>query len=230
MYTADILSVSANPMPSDAAKLASALISLAVSVALVWSIFTVESRKSMSEFITDKKDPEEESDDDDEDDDEHEAQSPEEVEPEEIPMGEPLRRMCEFGCCPYGEPLPSYYSKFTTSALEERKNDCAKQRDFIGHEYTKAKDAYYFAKENYAALSNAYNHVINSAEKVNELYEMRLMQDQLDGHTKEELYQMLAAVHQWKAFCYAPEGLYPYQKELWEKVLLKELYKNDTLA
>ena len=224
MYTADILSVSANPMPSDAAKLASALISLAVSVALVWSIFTVENRKSMSEFITDKKDPEEESDDDES---EGEGQSPEEVEPEEIPMGEPLRRMCEFGCCPYGESLPSYYSKFATSALEERKNHCAKQRDFIGDEYTKAKDAYYFAKENYAALSKAYNHVINSAEKVNELYEMRVMQDQLDGHPKEDLYQMLAAVHQWKAFCYAPEGLYPYQKELWEKVLLKKLYKNE---
>ena len=205
-------------MPSDAAKLASALISLAVSVALVWSIFTVENRKSMSEFITDKKDPEEESEDEDE------GQDAEEVEPEEIPMGEPLRRMCEFGCCPYGESLTSYYSKFTTPALEERKEDCAKQRDLIGEEYAKAKEAYYFAKENFAAMSNAFNHVINSAEKVNELYEMRQMQDQLDGHTKEEMYSMLAAVHQWKAFCYAPEGLYPYQKELWEKVLLKTIY------
>jgi len=226
MYTADIIHIATTPMPSDAAKLASAFISLAVSVALVWSIFTVENRKSMSEFITDKKDPEEDSDDESEAEAEAEAQAPEEFEPEEIPMGEPLRRMCDFGCCPYGESLDTYYNRFPTHALAERKEDCDRQRDFTGEEYAKAKDAYYFAKENLAAVTNAYNHVINSAEKVNELYEMRVMQDRLDGHTRDELYQMLAAVHQWKAFTYAPEGLYPYQKALWEKVLLRELYKS----
>jgi len=214
-------------MPSDAAKLASALISLVVSVSLVWSIFTVENRKSVREFITDKKDPEDEDDEESEEESQPEA---EEVEPEEIPMGEPLRRMCDFGCCPYGESLTSYYSRFSTSALEERKNQCNTQRDFTGEEYNKAKEAYYFAKENFAAVTNAYNHVINSAEKVNELYEMRVMHHQLEGHTKEEMYSMLAAVHQWKSFCYAPEGLYPYQKELWEKVLLKKIYNNDNLA
>ena len=223
MYTADILHVATAPMPSDAAKLASAFIGLAVSVALVWSIFTVEDRKSIREFITDKKDPE--SDDEPEDEsEESQEEGAKEVEPEEIPMSEPLRRMCDFGCCPYGESLTSYYSKFTTPALAERKSDCDKQRDFTGEEYAKAKEAYYFAKENLAAVTNAYNHVINSADKVNELYEMRVMDDQLDGHTKEDLYQMLAAVHQWKAFEYAPQGLFPYQKELWEKVLLNKIY------
>ncbi len=208
-------------MPSEAAKLGSALVSLVVSVALIWSLCVFENKKSIREFITDKKDPEPEPQSESESDDEQ----AEEVEPEEIPMGEPLRRMCEFGCCPYGESLPSYYSRFTTRALQERKEESAKQRDFTGEEYSKAKDAYYFAKENFAAVTNAYNHVINSAEKINELYEMRVMDEQLDGHTKEELYSMLSAVHQWKAFTYAPEGLYPYQKELWEKVLLKRIYR-----
>lgn len=239
MYTADILHVAVTPMPSDAAKFASAAISIVVSVALIWSIFVVEDRKTIREFITDKKESEDDSEDEDESNDESEdeeqappdeEQDAEEVEPEEIPMGQPLRRMCEFGCCPYGESLASYYSGFSTTALEERKDYCAKQRDLIGDEYAKAKDAYYFAKENFAAMTNAYNHVINSAEKVNELYEMRQMDDKLNGHTKEEMYSMLAAVHQWKAFCYAPEGLYPYQKDLWEKVLLKKIYMNDNVA
>jgi len=233
MYTADILHVAVTPMPSDAAKFASAAISIVVSVALIWSIFVLEDRKTIREFITDKKESEDDSEDEDEDEEQappDEEQDAEEVEPEEIPMGQPLRRMCEFGCCPYGESLSSYYSGFSIMALEERKDYCAKQRDLIGDEYAKAKDAYYFAKENFAAMTSAYNHVINSAEKVNELYEMRQMDDKLTGHTKEEMYSMLAAVHQWKAFCYAPEGLYPYQKELWEKVLLKKIYMNDNVA
>lgn len=219
MYS-DILHTASSSSPSDAAKIGSALMSLAVSVALIWSLCVFENKKSLSEFITDKKDPEPEP----EEQDQEEDQEVEEVETEEIPMGEPLRRMCDFGCCPYGVSLPSYYNRFTTSALKERKEESAKQRDVTGEEYSRAKDAYYFAKENFAAVTNAYNHVINSAEKINELYEMRLMDEQLDGHTKPELYSMLSAVHQWKAFTYAPEGLYPYQKELWEKVLMKRIY------
>ena len=220
MYS-DILHTASSSAPSDAAKIGSALMSLAVSVALIWSLCVFENKKSLSEFITDKKDPEPEPEDDQ---DQEEDQEVEEVETEEIPMGEPLRRMCDFGCCPYGVSLPSYYNRFTTCALKERKEESAKQRDVTGEEYSRAKDAYYFAKENFAAVTNAYNHVINSAEKINELYEMRLMDEQLDGHTKPELYSMLSAVHQWKAFMYAPEGLYPYQKELWEKVLMKRIY------
>lgn len=222
MYS-DILHTASSSAPSEAAKLGSVLISMVVSVGLIWSLFVVEKRNSLSEFITDKKDPQPDPEPEDESEDEAESE-PEEVETEEIPMGEPLRRMCEFGCCPYGESLSSYYRRFTTRALEERKDECAKQRDVTGEEYSRAKDAYYFAKENFAAVTNAYNHVINSSEKINELYEMRVMDEQLDGHTKPELYSMLSAVHQWKAFAYAPEGLYPYQKELWEKVLLKRIY------
>jgi hypothetical protein len=231
MYTVDILQVASSPMPSEAAKLASAFIGLAVSVALVWSIFVIEDRKTIREFITDKKEPESEDESEseyeyEEEQEQDQEEAAKEVEPEEIPMGEPLRRMCDFGCCPYGESLTSYYNKFTTPALAERKSDCDKQRDFTGEEYAKAKEAYYFAKENLAAVTHAYNHVINSADKVNEIYEMRVMDDQLDGHTKEDMYSMLAAVHQWKAFDYAPQGLFPYQKELWEKVLLKKIYTN----
>jgi hypothetical protein len=220
MYS-DILHTASSSAPSDAAKIGSALVSLVVSVALIWSLCVFEKRNSLSEFITDKKDPQESEQEQEQEDEDDEV---EEVETEEIPMGEPLRRMCEFGCCPYGEPLPSYYRRFTTRALEERKEECAKQRDVTGDEYSRAKDAYYFAKENFAAVTNAYNHIINSSEKINELYEMRVMDEQLDGHTKPELYSMLSAVHQWKSFAYAPEGLYPYQKELWEKVLLKRIY------
>jgi hypothetical protein len=211
-------------MPSDAAKIGSTLMTLAFSLGLIWSLCVFEKRKSLSEFITDKKDPESDDESEEDEEQEQEQEEAEEVETEEIPMGEPLRRMCEFGCCPYGEPLSSYYSRFTTRALEERKEESAKQRNFTGEEYSKAKDAYYFAKENFAAVTHAYNHIINSAERINELYEMRVMDEQLDGHTKPEMYSMLAAVHQWKAFAYAPEGLYPYQKELWEKVLLKRIY------
>lgn len=227
MYS-DILQTASTTMPSDLAKLGSALMSMVVSGLLIWSLCVFENKKSIREFITDKKDPEPEPEPESEQESESEGQESgeqaEEVEPEEIPMGEPLRRMCDFGCCPYGVSLPSYYNRFTTSALKERKEESAKQRDVTGEEYSRAKDAYYFAKENFAAVTNAYNHVINSAEKINELYEMRLMDEQLDGHTKPELYSMLAAVHQWKAFTYAPEGLYPYQKELWEKVLMKRIY------
>ena len=228
MYS-DILQTASTTMPSDLAKLGSALMSMVVSGLLIWSLCVFENKKSIREFITDKKDPEPEPEPESEQESESEGQESgeqaEEVEPEEIPMGEPLRRMCEFGCCPYGESLPSYYSRFTTRALQERKEESAKQRDFTGEEYSKAKDAYYFAKENFAAVTNAYNHIINSAEKINDLYEMRVMDEQLDGHTKEELYSMLSAVHQWKSFAYAPEGLYPYQKELWEKVLMKRIYR-----
>jgi hypothetical protein len=245
MYS-DILHTASTTMPSDAAKFSSALISLVVSATLIWSLFVFENKKSLREFITDKKDPEEQDQDQDQDhdqdqdqdqdhdhdqdqdqdhdQDQEQDQEVEEVETEEIPMGEPLRRMCDFGCCPYGVSLPSYYNRFTTSALKDRKEECVKQRDFTGEEYSRAKDAYYFAKENFAAVTQAYNHVINSTEKINELYEMRVMDEQLDGHTKPEMYSMLAAVHQWKAFMYAPDGLYPYQKELWEKVLMKRIY------
>ena len=161
MYS-DILHTASTTMPSDAAKIGSALMSLAVSVALIWSLCVFENKKSLCEFITDKKDPKPE-----DDDQEQEDNQAEEVETEEIPMGEPLRRMCEFGCCPYGESLTSYYNKFATRTLEERKDECAKQRDVTGEEYSRAKDAYYFAKENFAAVTRAYNHIINSYEKIN---------------------------------------------------------------
>ena len=66
MYTSELLHTASLGQPSEGAKFASALISLVVSAGLLWSIFTMEKRSSIMEFITDKKDEESESESEDE--------------------------------------------------------------------------------------------------------------------------------------------------------------------
>ena len=218
MYTSELLHTASLGQPSEGAKFASALISLVVSAGLLWSIFTMEKRSSIMEFITDKKDEESESESEDE---------VEEVETEDIPMKEALvvRRMCDIGCCPRGEKFEAYYSRFSYGELYQRCNDAAEKCEEIEREYVRLREELYFAKENFASVSTSYSHILASSEKLKELPEMRHMESQLEGHSKEEMYMMLSAVHQWKAFQYAPDGLYPYQKNLWEKVLLNEIYR-----
>jgi len=201
-------------MPSDAAKFASAVISLTLSVLMLLSIFLLNDRKTNIRTIRDK----DESDDD-----------TEEVEPSDIPMAENqnsvLQRMCEYSCCPRTQHFAAYYEAFDTDALDERRDYISTQREYVGQEYTKAKDMFTLAKENFALVTGAYKHLIESSEKLNEICETREMHENLQGHSVEEMYAMLAAVHHWKPFVYAPNGLYPYQKELWEKALLKEIYE-----
>jgi hypothetical protein len=204
-------------MPSDAAKFASAVISLCLSLLMLLSIFLLHDMNTNIRTIRDKD--ESESDDD-----------TEEVEPSDIPMAENqnsvLQRMCEYGCCPRTQHFTAYYEAFDTDALHERKDYISTQREYIAQEYTKAKDMFTLAKENFALVTQAYKHLIESSEKLNEVCETREIRENLQGHSVEEMYAMLAAVHHWKPFVYAPTGLYPYQKELWENALLKEIYQN----
>lgn len=227
MYTSEFLHTVTVGQPTEAAKLASALMSLVISAGLLWSIFVMEKRTSISEFITDKKDtPVQDEGDYDEKEDEQEDDEIEEVKTEDIPMQTAMivRRMCDIGCCPRGEKIESYYSRFSYGELYERCVDVAEKCEEIEREYVRSREALELAKDNFAHVSAAYSHILASSEKLKELAEMRHMHSQLEGHSKEDMYMMLAAVHQWKSFQYAPEGLYPYQKDLWEKVLLKELY------
>lgn len=220
MYTSEFLHTVSVGQPTEAAKLASALITFVVSAGLLWSIFVIEKRSTLAEFITDKKEEAES-------DEAYEAEAePEEVEVEDIPMETPMvvRRMCDIGCCPRGEKFDEFYSRFSYGELYERCNDVAEKCEEIEREYVHAREVLEAAKDNFTAVSNAYSHIVTSSEKLRHLTEMRHMHSQLEGHTKEEMYMMLAAVHQWQSFQYAPDGLYPYQKDLWEKVLLKEIY------
>lgn len=149
------------------------------------------------------------------------------AEPEETQDSLVLHRMCAHGCCPLGESLDTYYGRFSTESLEERKEFVVQSCDSYADVYTKAKDNYYRAKEALSRATTTYSHLVKSSEKLNELYELRTMSDKLLDNTVEELYQILAAVHTWKPFVYAPEGLYPYQKPLWEKAILKEIYERN---
>jgi hypothetical protein len=67
---------------------------------------------------------------------------------------------------------------------------------------------------------------MRTCEKLTEMAESRSIEENIQTHSIEDMYTMLAAVHQWKPFPYAPDGLYPYQKALWEKALLKEIYSH----
>ena len=138
-----------------------------------------------------------------------------------------LNRMCSYWCCPLAESLDTYYGRFSTDSLEERKEFITHKCDSYADIYTKAKDEYTKAKETLTNVSTTYSHLMKSSEKLNELYELRTMSDKLLDNTVEELYQILAAVHTWKPFIHAPEGLYPYQKPLWEKAILKEIYERN---
>ena len=224
MYTSEFLHTVTVGQPTEAAKLASALITMVVSVGLLWSIFVIEKRSSLTEFITDKKDASASSALEQEQ--EQEQEQPEEVEVEDIPIQSAMvvRRMCDIGCCPRGEKFDTYYSRFSYGELYERCNEVAEKCEEIEQDYVRAREVLEAAQVNFAHVSAAYSHILKSSEELRHLTEMRHMHSQLEGHSKEDMYLMLAAVHQWRSFAYAPDGLYPYQKELWEKVLMKEIY------
>jgi len=222
MQFSDVILMSSSPiltntMPSESTKIIAALVTAFVSASLVASIFLLEDRKSVWGFVLDKNLPEETA-----------ASPPAEPELAEVPMEETntsvLQRMCQYGCCPFNEPLVSYYDKFITPALNDRASYITEQLEFAAENYTAAKMEYTLAKEKFSLATDAFSHLMKSSEKLNELCESRTMHEKLKGHTLEEMYMMLAAVHQWKAFQYAPDGIYPYQKELWEKAILKEIY------
>jgi hypothetical protein len=227
MYTSEFLHTVTVGQPTEAAKLASALISLVVSAGLLWSIFVIEKRSSLTEYVTDKKHPQPEPEQEQEQEQEQEGDVlPEEVEPEDIPVQDALtvRRMCDIGCCPRGEKFDAYYSRFSYGELVERCNEAMDKCAEIEDVYVRAREVLRVAKEDFDAVSSAYTHILTSSEKLRDLTEMRRMHSQLQGHSKEDMFAMLSAVHQWKSFAYAPDGMYPYQKDLWEKVLLKEIY------
>jgi hypothetical protein len=225
MQFSDVILMSSSPiltntMPSESTKILAALVTAIVSASLVASIFLLEDRKSVWGFVLDKNLPEESA---------APADAPaHEQELAEVPMEETntsvLQRMCQYGCCPFNEPLVSYYDKFTTPALNDRASYITEQLEFAAENYTAAKMEYTLAKEKFSLATDAFSHLMKTSEKLNELCESRTMHEKLKGHTLDEMYMMLAAVHQWKAFQYAPDGIYPYQKELWEKAILKEIY------
>ena len=232
MQFSDVILMSSSPiltnsMPSEGTKLLAALVTALVSASLVASIFLLEDRKSVWGFVLDKNLPEQEAAD---------AVAAEDAEPEvsdgevsmcDIPMEEMpsvIERMCQHGCCSLRESLEHYYDKFSTSALTERASYIATQLELAGDSYTNAKIEYTLAKEKFSQASDTFSHLMKTSEKLNELCESRTIHENLKGHTRPEMYSMLAAVHQWKTFQYAPDGMYPYQKELWEKALLKEIY------
>jgi hypothetical protein len=223
MYS-DILHTASTTMPSDAAKIGSALMSLAVSVALIWSLCVFENKKSLSEFITDKKDPEPEPEPEEDDQEEDQDQEVEEVETEEIPMGEPLRRMCDFGCCPYGVSLPSYYNRFTTCALRRGR------RSLQSSATSRARST--LGQRMHITLPRRTLRLLPMLT-ITSLTPLRRSM----SYTRCELWMSSSTAIRslsctlcsppstsGRAFMYAPDGLYPYQKELWEKVLMKRIY------
>jgi len=212
-------------MPSDSVKFTSVLISLVLSVFFVASIFVLEDRKSMRGFVLDKEECQQEPDADAEAEVEAEEQNT-----EEIPMAQsPLQRMCSHGCCPLNESLESYYQRFPTYLLQDRASCLTQQRDTLERQYANAQAEFHVAKERFATASQEYAHVMRTCEKLNEMAESRSIEENIQSHSIEDMYIMLAAVHHWKPFPYAPNGLYPYQKALWEKALLKEIYSHGQL-
>ena len=211
-------------MPSDSVKFTSVLVSLILSVFFVASIFVLEDRKSIRGFVLDKEECQQEPEQEQEPDAEVEA---EEQNIEEIPMAvSPLQRMCSHGCCPLNESLERYYERFPTYLLQDRAAYLTQQREKLEREYATAQAEFHVAKERFSTASQAYAHVMRTCEKLNEMAESRSIEENIQSHSIEDMYSMLAAVHHWKPFPYAPNGLYPYQKALWEKALLKEIYSH----
>lgn len=208
-------------MPSDSVKFTSALVALILSVSFVASIFVLEDRKSVWGFALDKQEPAEA---------EQEADAEAEAEEqniEEIPMApSPLQRMCCHGCCPLNESLETYYQRFPTYLLQDRVSYLTQERDRLERQYANAQADFQVAKERFATATQEYAHVMRTCEKLSEMAESRSIEENIQTHSIEDMYTMLAAVHHWKPFPYAPNGLYPYQKVLWEKALLKEIYSH----
>lgn len=195
----------------DTEQALSAFLVIIFSMSFLLFIYSMGEYATIGECITDKKpapEPEHESDD-----------------VPETPNSLVLSRMCSYGCCPLNESLDTYYARFSTDSLEERKEFIVHKCDSYADIYTKAKDEYHRAKDALTHASTTYSHLVKSSEKLSELYELRTMSDTLEENTVEELYQILAAVHSWKPFVHAPDGLYPYQKPLWEKAILKSIYE-----
>ncbi len=203
----------------DVEQALSAFLVIIFSMSFLLFIYSLGEYATIGDCIVDKKATPEA---------EHEAEPEAEPEADDVPESQNslvLSRMCSYGCCPLNESLDTYYGRFSTDSLEERKEFIVHKCDSYADVYTKAKDEYYRAKEALTRATTTYSHLVKSSEKLNELYELRTMSDTLEENTVEEMYQILAAVHTWKPFVHAPDGLYPYQKPLWEKAILKSIYE-----
>jgi hypothetical protein len=188
------------------------LLIIMMSASIIATICMIEKRSSLAELVVDKKysDPQES------------------VDTEESPSA--LHRMCSHGCCPLGQKFEDYYNTFPLSALKERNDSLMQECNMLSDEYTLVKEAYNEAKDNYNRVHKNLAHMIKSSEKLDTVYESRVIAEKVGSHNVDELYDMLSAVHQWKPFEYAPEGLYPHQKTLWETVLLNEIYTRKNSA
>ena len=192
-------------------------------IAMLVSILVLEKRTYV--FGSSRKNSSQEDDDDSE-----EAEDAAEAEdadltpkPDADEEAKPMTRMCAFGCCPLKYNTELYYSTFTNEALTERKSSVREQCNAYDAIYKKAYEANLEASEHLQKVTSAYKHLVFSAETVEKVYDMRCMYMKVAHHTLDELYLMLSAIRQWKGFQYAPNGMYPEEKQMWENVVWKRI-------
>lgn len=157
-------------------------------------------------------------------DPEQEYEHEDEEEPT-TPLAEitPLTRMCRYGCCPLSQSMDTYYESFTDDAIYNRKAYVDGVYQDVEKEYMETKAKFAEAQMALNQAHAAYVHMITSSEKMTDLYKERSMQSKLKGSTLEDMYGMLSAVHKWKPFVHSPDGMYPQEKVMWEKVLWNQI-------
>uniref|UniRef100_A0A6C0LAL7 Uncharacterized protein n=1 Tax=viral metagenome TaxID=1070528 RepID=A0A6C0LAL7_9ZZZZ len=163
----------------------------------------------------------EEQDPEEEQEEEEEQEQEQEQEQEEKPT--PLTRMCRFGCCPLNQTMDAYYESFTDEAIYHRKAYVDSMYEDVERDYMEAKKNFSDAQVQLNQAHAAYVHLITSSEKMASLDKERSMQAKLADATVEDMYGMLSAVHKWKPFVHSPNGMYPEEKVMWEKVLWNQI-------
>ena len=160
-----------------------------------------------------------------------EEQEPEEVEEDQEEQQQeqeeekptPLTRMCRFGCCPLNQTMDAYYESFTDDAIYHRKAYVDSMYEDVERDYMQAKKNFSDAQAALNQAHAAYVHLITSSEKMASLDKERSMHAKLKDASVEDMYGMLSAVHKWKPFVHSPDGMYPEEKVMWEKVLWNQI-------
>jgi hypothetical protein len=202
-------------MTDDIVHTLSNLVTLATCIVMLLSIYILQKR----DYVF-KPNPLEPTDPEDE----HEEEEHEE-EPSILPQDgmTPLTRMCRYGCCPLSQSMDTYYESFTDDAIYNRKDYIDGVYEDVERQYMEAKAKFAEAQQVLNQAHGAYVHMITSSEKLTELYKERSMQAKLKGATLDDMYGMLSAVHKWKPFVHSPDGMYPHEKVMWEKVLWNQI-------
>jgi hypothetical protein len=146
-----------------------------------------------------------------------------EPEPEAEAEAEVKPQTCANECCPIGQSFKTYYASFSDEDLEEKRLSLLSQCDEVGNEYRKAKEELAGLVKRVEHGKMRSTHLISSYERIEEICQLRAVRDKLKHHSLAEIHNMHDAIEKWKPFEYAPEGLYPFQKDIWQTAIVDEI-------